>query len=541
LSANNKAREVWVYADLRNESLFKSSLCVLAKARNLARDLGGATAAVLIGSKERADKEHLGDRPGYISLDRAALECSTFGSDLVYLLDSASFFPLRPDVHASALTKAVSKRGPTVVLFALSDLGRELSARCARALDSGSIAKCIGLAAHGDTVVASCPSGEGRFLAEIAFADPARTGFATVQATALEEAPPPKDKCSIIPLDVGEPQIRSDIQLLSCSVQSRQAQSLEEARIVVVGGAGLGNTEGFSLARELAAVLGGELAATRPPVTQHWIMEDRLIGQTGKSVKPELLFSIGTSGATQYTSGIKEAKTVVAINRDPNAPIFQHADIGVVADAKVLLPHLIGKIKQALMREMADAVSGGKETAERTGVGQKIKQLRMTRQWTQEKLAEATGKSPQFINEVENDEITPSVSFLLGLARAFGTEPDTFLHQKEKTQILDQRAQAFLTRTQNYSYKTLTPEAKAGHLRAFIVVIEPKQTHKPVAYKHEGEEFILVEEGELELVLGGKKHVLRPGESIHFNSETPHKLKSTSEVPTRCVVVLYTP
>jgi electron transfer flavoprotein alpha subunit len=109
---------------------------------------------------------------------------------------------------------------------------------------------------------------------------------------------------------------------------------------VVVGGAGLGNMEGFGLVRELAAAVGGEVAGTRPPVLLHWVDEDRLIGQTGKSVRPNLLFSIGTSGAIQYTAGITEAKTIVAVNRDANAPIFQVADMGIVADAKSLLPLL---------------------------------------------------------------------------------------------------------------------------------------------------------------------------------------------------------
>jgi quercetin dioxygenase-like cupin family protein len=127
------------------------------------------------------------------------------------------------------------------------------------------------------------------------------------------------------------------------------------------------------------------------------------------------------------------------------------------------------------------------------------------------------------------------------LARALEVDPSTFLKDEEKTKIRDARAQAFIKRTQNYSYQTLTPGAENEHLRAFMITIESRQTHKPVAYKHEGEEFILVMEGDLGLTLGGKGHHLKPGESIHFHSETPHKLRSLSDEPTRCVVVLYTP
>jgi quercetin dioxygenase-like cupin family protein len=120
-------------------------------------------------------------------------------------------------------------------------------------------------------------------------------------------------------------------------------------------------------------------------------------------------------------------------------------------------------------------------------------------------------------------------------------DPSAFLSDEQKTVIRDQRTKAFVTRTQNYNYETLTPGAVNEHLRAFMITIEPKQAHKPVAYKHAGEEFIFVMEGELELTLDQKSRVLRPGESTHFNSDIPHHLKSLSEEPTRALVVLFTP
>jgi quercetin dioxygenase-like cupin family protein len=103
------------------------------------------------------------------------------------------------------------------------------------------------------------------------------------------------------------------------------------------------------------------------------------------------------------------------------------------------------------------------------------------------------------------------------------------------------RAQAFVKRTRSYSYETLSTGGEKDHLMAFTVTIEPEQAHKPVAYKHDGEEFIFVMEGKLQLMLGRKPHHLKTGESVHFNANTPHKLKSTSKEPTRCLVVLYTP
>ena len=142
---------------------------------------------------------------------------------------------------------------------------------------------------------------------------------------------------------------------------------------------------------------------------------------------------------------------------------------------------------------------------------------------------------------MERNETTPPVSFLLELGRAFNVDPGTFLHDQARGVILNQRVQAFIKRTRNYSYQTFTPGAENAHLRAFMVTIEPRQAHKPVAYKHEGEEFMYVLEGELEVALGDQINHLKPGETLHFNSEIPHKLRSLSSIPTRCLHVLYTP
>jgi transcriptional regulator with XRE-family HTH domain len=285
----------------------------------------------------------------------------------------------------------------------------------------------------------------------------------------------------------------------------------------------------------------GQVAATRPPVLNHWVAEDRLIGQTGKTVRPDLLISVGTSGAIQYTAGIMEAGTIVAINRDAAAPIFRLADIGVVADATTFLPLLISRFRQAVMRRLADEMCVDMpEPAGKSGFGEKIRVLREAQSWSRENLAEATGQTPEFIAAVETGEISPPVAFILRLAKAYGVDPGTFLRDEQKKQIRDRRTQAYINRTRNYSYQTLTSGAAHDHLRAFMVTIEPHHDHKPVAYKHEGEEFIYVMKGELEFSLASKVHILKKGESIHFHSNTPHKLKSLSAEMTQCLVILYT-
>ena len=155
-------------------------------------------------------------------------------------------------------------------------------------------------------------------------------------------------------------------------------------------------------------------------------------------------------------------------------------------------------------------------------------------------LAEKTGQPPEFIEQVESDSLTPPVSFLLQLSQAFQIDPSSFLTDQEKVQIEGKRQEGYVKRTQNYSYRTLTPGAENKHLRAFMVTIEPKEYHKMVEYKHPGEEFIIVSKGELELTLGGKVLNLKEGESMHFESETPHKLRNISDEKCELIVTLYT-
>lgn len=535
------ATEIWVYVDLRNERFFGFGLNVLAKARELADAVSGKAAAVIIGSSAHVEPENHVVLRGCMSLDAASQDCIGHGADLVYVLDTPCLAEPRADIFATAMAEAVRTHAPMLVLYALTDFGRELAARTARMSNSGLIADCVDLRSERGKVVATCPSWGGEIMAEITFLDGVRTGFATVHCHVCQAIEVSGEPGAIEQVRLDRLEAPEGLALVSSSEEPEKHRKLDEAEVVVVGGAGLGNADAFGLVRELAAALGGEVGATRPPVLQHWVDEGRLIGQTGKTVRPKLLFSVGTSGAVQYTAGIMESKTIVAINRDPNSPIFQVADVGVVADARTLLPLLTARVNQVAMRTLADVLHEDKETSVRASFGISVRKLREARDWSLETLAQATGQSPEFIGQVENDEVTPPVSFLLSLARALRVDPGTFLREEEKTLIRNQRTQAFIRRTQNYSYQALTSGAENDHLRAFIITIESKHAHKPVAYKHEGEEFILVMEGDLQLTLGAKVHHLRPGESIHFHSEIPHKLKSLSDEETRCVVVLYTP
>lgn len=533
--------DVWTFIDLRNRRFFGFSLNVLWKARQLADSIGGNAIACMLTPAQRAVPT-LPEGDNCVLTESAETECPAHGANQVIVLENAHFDPPRADCFAPALSDAVMESRPRMVLFALTDFGRELAARVSRICHSGLIADCKDLRVDpGDRIVGLCPAWGGSILSEITYAPGWGTGFATVHPHCCQAAPVDGPGKAVIRRAVLNVPATPHLRLLDSQPAPASHRKLENAEIVVVGGAGMGSAKAFGRVRDLADVLGAEVGATRPPVIDHWVDEQRLIGQTGKSVAPRLLFSIATSGAAQYTAGIMEAGTIVVINRDPTAPIFEIADIGVVADANEFLPVFIDRAQRAVMRRLADMLCETAAAADSgKGFGARLKKIRSGRGWSLEALAEATGQTPEFIEQAETGEISPPVSFLLRLAGALGVDPGTFLRKEEQSAIRDRRLESYVRRTQNYSYQSLTEGGEHDHLRAFMVTIEPHQVHKPVAYKHEGEEFIYVISGELELTLDSKAQILKAGEHTHFNSYISHKLRNLSSEHTRCLVVLYT-
>jgi len=536
-------KSIWVIGDLRNQRYWQDSLKVLTKALPFAQ-AAEATPTMILMSSPEADKKATGtiDVSTCMTVDAAAEESAQHGARVVLCWEHPELAVPRTDAYATVLSGMIKKSKPWLVLVPLNDFGRELAAFCAQYCQAGMIADCDELAFLEGQVVGRCPAWGGQIMADITLADGWSTALVSVvpQGVGLQKDRHARGHVEKIHLD--DVTVKAGATLLKRSLVSVEGRRLEEARIVVAGGAGIGDMRGFGRVRELAAALGGEVGATRPPVMNHWVDEECLIGQTGVSIRPELLITVGTSGAVQYTAGITESNLIVAVNRDPAAPIFQMADIGIEADATALLPPLIQQTQKMAMRRLADASCriDDIDSTPRGGFGMLVQQLREARDWTPDDLARKTGQTPDFIANVEADRMSPPVGFILRMAQAMEVDPGTFLNPEEKTAIQDQRVQAYYQRTQNYNYKTLTPDAENSHLRAFMVSIEPHLTHKPVAYKHEGEEFIFVMNGELEFSLGANTHVLKTGESIHFNSDLPHKLKNPTAEITQCLVVVYT-
>jgi electron transfer flavoprotein alpha subunit len=524
-----KDLEIWVFGDHRNYPQDRLTPQVLGQARVLSDDQGRVTVILLGDQAEGIAKE-------YVAL----------GAQRVLLMDHPQLGVYRADLFANIICDLIREHKPEVFLVGASEFGKELAPRIAKRLGVGLSAECISLGwdEQGEKLLASSPAFGGNFLARITWSAH-RPYMATVKSGTFSERP--FDKAAhgeIVRIEKNLDEASSNVSVISSIREPHQTAKLEDAKIVVAGGRGLKDSEGFNDVRELAMLLGGEVGATRPAVDAHWTSEGQLIGQTGKSIKPELLITCGTSGAVQYTAAIGGSGTIVAVNRDAHAPIFKIADFGVVADTRSFLPAFITEMKSHLFREITDLYrTQVKKAGDQKSVtfGQRVKKLREDHKMSVIDLAEKSGQTPEFIEQVESDRLTPPVSFLLQLSQALQIDPSNFLTEQEKIQIGGKRQEGFIKRTQDYSYRTLTPGAADKHLRAFMVTIEPKEDHKMVEYKHPGEEFIFVYKGELELTLGNKIFRLRQGETIHFDSETKHKLRNISDEKCELIVTLYTP
>jgi electron transfer flavoprotein alpha subunit len=524
-----KHLEIWVFGDHRNSLRDRLTLQVLGQARALCGDRGRVTVILLGHQVEGMAKEYI-----------------AYGAQRILLVDHPQLAFYRTDVFTGIISDLIQKHQPEVFLVGASEFGKELAPRIAKRLGVGLSADCVSLDWdwEKERLVASSSAFGGHFLARIVWSAN-RPYMATISSGTFREHPHDQGaRGEIVRIEKNLNEISSKIRVISSVHERRQTIQLEDAKVVVTGGRGVKNFEGFNFIRELAFLLGGEVGATRPAVDAHWTSTEQLIGQTGKSISPELLITCGTSGAVQYTAGIKGAGTIVAINRDPHASIFKIADFGVIADALSFLPPFIAEVKNHLFWEITNLyrtqVKVGRDQKS-VSFGQRIKKLREDRKMGVCDLAEKTGQTPEFIEQVESDSLTPSVSFLLQLSQALHMDPSNFLTEQEKIQIDGKRQESFVKRTQNYSYRTLTPGAADKHLRAFMVTIEPKEKHKMVEYKHPGEEFIFVYKGELELSLGDKVLHLRQGETTHFDSETKHKLQNITDEKCELIVTLYTP
>jgi electron transfer flavoprotein alpha subunit len=266
-------------------------------------------------------------------------------SDRVLVADFPELERYTTDGYTLVIERAIETTSPAVVLLGGTTAGRDLGPYLSARTGAGCLSDCIALRWDGDALVGTRPVYQGKLLADVTINSP-NPGFAVLRGGVVD-APPAGEPGSIEDLEVTFADGDLRVELIEVSVPPAGAVDLEGAETIVAGGRGVGSAENFVLVEQLAAAVGGAVGATRAVTDLGWRPHYEQIGQTGKTVKPKLYFAVGISGAVQHVVGMQSSDTVVAINRDADAPIFKLAQIGVIGDLNELLPALVAEIKAA--------------------------------------------------------------------------------------------------------------------------------------------------------------------------------------------------
>ena len=330
-------KHVWVFVELERGRAHPVSWELMGEGRKLADTLGVDLAGVVLGPPAEATRG-------------AAAEAFHYGADRVYLVEDPLLADYRNEPATKALTDLVNTFQPEILLLGATTLGRDLAGAVATTLRTGLTADCTELAVDEDkSLAATRPTFGGSLLCTIHTLN-YRPQMATIRPRVMRMPEPDRDRCGEVirhPLGLAEVDVVTKVLDYIPDAATDQAQ-LAYADIVVAGGMGLQKPENFALVRDLATALGAEYGCSRPVIQKRWLAADRQIGQTGKTIRPRLYIAAGISGAIQHRVGVEGADLIVAINTDPNAPIFDFAHIGVVGDALQILPALTDSFARRL-------------------------------------------------------------------------------------------------------------------------------------------------------------------------------------------------
>ncbi|HVH51232.1 MAG TPA: electron transfer flavoprotein subunit alpha/FixB family protein [Gaiellaceae bacterium] len=306
---------VLVFVEHHEGELQKGSLGVLAKAASL----GGDVAAVLIGGGVKA----------------LAAETGNYGATKAHVLEDASLDPPLPQPRVDAIAQVVQDGGYDTVLFANSVLAADVAAGLAARLDAGLNWDLVDISSD---FVGKRPALQDSVLVDVGWRSTPRLALfraGSFDAKAIGGSAPAVEDIAV---ELSEHSRAAKV--VGQELEQASGPSIEDAEIIVAGGRGLGAPENFTLAEELAKALGGAVGATRAVVDAGWYPYAAQIGQTGKTVSPKLYVALGISGAIQHKVGMQNSNTIVSINKDPNAPIFEFSDLGVVGDVHEIVPKL---------------------------------------------------------------------------------------------------------------------------------------------------------------------------------------------------------
>lgn len=324
---------IMVFAECRHGILAPVTHELLGIGRKLADQRGAGLAVVVLGE----------------GLDRYAPALIASGADTVLLVQHKALAQFQEDVYARLLARIIRERKPEVVLAGATAIGCSVVPYVATLLGTGLTADCTGLSIREEDglLLQTRPAFGGNIMATIECPN-TRPQMATVRPKVMTPAEPdPSRKGEVLQIVPTDDEVQSAATVLE-SVQSAGDQvNIQEVEALVAGGRGLGSEKGFALLRELADELNASVAASRAAVDAGWIPYPHQVGQTGKTVCPKLYVACGISGAVQHTVGMQSSKVVVAINRDPEAPIFNVASYGLVGDLYEIIPELTRQLREA--------------------------------------------------------------------------------------------------------------------------------------------------------------------------------------------------
>ena len=327
-----KKQHIGVFVEQRGGELHNVGLELIGKARELA-DASGGTVSVFLLGRDISD----------LSDDLIAL-----GADTVLLADSPLLETYRLLSYTSVLAQACKTYTHDILLFGATHMGIELAPRLAARLDTGLSAHCIDLRLDSEGRLLQVVPGWGGGVVATILCPHHRPQMATVMPGVMKKLTPTKRSGECIVLPVKEDLHTSGPKVLEVHIEEPKEMPLEVADVVVAGGWGIGDRKGWVLLEDLATLLCGAVGATRPPVDEGWVSENRMIGQSGKTVKPRLYIGVGISGMSHHVVGMDESDFIVAVNTDPKAAIFEVSDVTVVGDYREILPPLMEEIRKRL-------------------------------------------------------------------------------------------------------------------------------------------------------------------------------------------------
>ncbi len=325
-------KNVWIFAEQKRGEIAPVVFELLGKGKELVQQRESELIAVLFGH----------------DIKNLCQELIAYGADKVIYVDDPKLKDFLDVPYTKAMTELANKYKPEIILSGASVLGRSFIPRVAVELQTGLTADCTGLEIDTDTggLMQTRPAFGGNILATIVTPNHLPQ-MATVRHKVMD--PLEKDDSrtgEIIKEEIDFSNLNDDTKYLGFTKDETQMVNLTEANVVVSGGRGLKNQENFALLKELAKALGGGVGASRAAVDAEWITYPHQVGQTGKTIKPTIYIAVGISGAIQHLAGMQSADYIIAINKDPDAPIFKVADLGLVGDLFEILPLLNKKLRQ---------------------------------------------------------------------------------------------------------------------------------------------------------------------------------------------------